>query len=193
MATQTIAGSRLPLIDVETMEGPVGDTLRGLPMRLNIIGMAAHASTCVLPQLMLGNSVMTEQTLPPLRRELLILLAARLDGAQYVWTQHRVIAEKLGATPAMVGAIDDLELSSDAFDDADQALLAFGRQVIKSGEVEDEVFERFSQHFTAQEAIEAIIAIGYYMTMNRLTLATRTPLELGAEAGAMRNLSPVGS
>ncbi len=193
MPTQTIAGSRLPLIDIETMEGTVGDTLRGLPMRLNIIAMAAHASTCVLPQLMLGNSVMNAQTLPPLRRELLILLAARLDGAQYVWTQHRVIAEQLGATPAMVDAIDDLDLSSEVFDDADQALLAFGRQVIGSAAVEDQVFERFSQHFTAQETIESIIASGYYMTMNRLTLATQTPLEPGAEAGAMRNPTPIGT
>lgn len=186
MATETATASRLPLIDVETMEGAAGDTLRSLPMRMNIIAMAAHARSCVIPQLMLGNSVMNEQSLPGLRRELLILLAARIDGAQYVWSQHRVIAEKLGATPAMVEAIEGLELSSDAFDEAERALLAFGRQVIESGDVADEVFARLSRHFTAQEIIEAIIAIGYYMTMNRLTLATRTPLEPGAEKTMMR-------
>ncbi|WP_157219558.1 carboxymuconolactone decarboxylase family protein [Flavisphingomonas formosensis] len=178
--------SRLPLIDVETMEGPAGDTLRSLPMRMNIIAMAAHASTCVIPQLMLGNAVMNTQSLPGLRRELLILLAARLDGAQYVWSQHRVIAEKLGATSAMLEAIEELDLASAAFDEAEQALLGFGKQVIESGNVADEVFERALRHFTAQEVIEAIIAIGYYMTMNRITLATRTPLEPGAAAMKMR-------
>lgn len=186
MSTEINAASRLPLIDIETMEGPAGDTLRSLPMRMNIIAMAAHANTCVIPQLMLGNAVMNDQSLPPLRRELLILLAARLDGAQYVWSQHRVIAEKLGATPAMVEAIEELDLASAAFDEAEQALLGFGTQVIESGNVADKVFERFFRHFTAQEVIEAIIAIGYYMTMNRLTLATRTPLEPGAEAMRIR-------
>src|SRR3546814_6758778 len=94
MSAEINAASRLPLIDIETMEGPAGDTLRSLPMRMNIIAMAAHANTCVIPQLMLGNAVMNEQSLSGLRRELLILLAARLDGAQYVWSQHRVIAER---------------------------------------------------------------------------------------------------
>lgn len=185
-----VAEIRLPLIDIETMEGPAGEALRSLPMRMNIIAMFAHAATCVLPQLQLGNAVMSAQVLPPLSRELLILLAARLDGAQYVWSQHRVIAEKVGATAAMVEAIDDLELTSDAFADREQAILGFGRQVIQGGEVDDAVFERISHHLSAQEIIEAIIAIGYYMTMNRLTVTTRTPLEPGAEANIMRNCVP---
>lgn len=192
MATEAPTACRLPLIDIETMEGTVGDTLRSLPMRLNIIAMAAHAKSSVLPQLMLGNAVMNEQSLAPLRRELLILLAARLDGAQYVWSQHRVLAEKLGANEAMVNAIDDLDLSADVFEDADRALLAFGEQVIRNGNVDDRVFQDLSDHFSAQETIEAILAIGYYMTMNRLTLATRIPLEPGASAYSMRNAPAQG-
>src|SRR3546814_7579116 len=68
MSAEINAASRLPLIDIETMEGPAGDTLRSLPMRMNIIAMAAHANTCVIPQLMLGNAVMNEQSLSGLRR-----------------------------------------------------------------------------------------------------------------------------
>ncbi|HEY0940006.1 MAG TPA: carboxymuconolactone decarboxylase family protein [Steroidobacter sp.] len=187
MATEITADNRLPLVDIETMEGPVGDTLRAAPMRLNIISMMAHAKTCVLPQLGLGRAVMTEQALPALRRELLILLAARMDGCQYVWSQHRPIAERVGATAAMLDAIQALDLSSRAFPEADQALLFFGMQVIRGGEVEDQVFERAARHFDAQQIVEAIVAIGYYMTMNRLTLATRTPLEPDAVTAAMRN------
>src|SRR3546814_17908649 len=86
----------------------------------------------------------------------------------------------------MVKAIEELDLASAALDEPEQALLGFGKQVIESGNVTDEVFERCSRHFTAREVIEAILAIGYYMTMNRLTLATRTPLEPGADAMRMR-------
>src|SRR3546814_3123996 len=62
MSAEINAASRLPLIDIETMEGPAGDTLRSLPMRMNIIAMAAHANTCVIPQLMLGNARSEEHT-----------------------------------------------------------------------------------------------------------------------------------
>lgn len=185
--------SRLPLIDIETLEGAVGDALRAAPMRLNIIAMMAHAKTAVLPQLNVGRAVMTELSLAPLQRELLILLAARLDVCQYVWSQHRAIAEKLGATPEMVEAIDALDLSSKVFNEANQALLLFGKQVIRGGDVVDWVFERVSSHFSAQELVEAIIAIGYYMTMNRLTLATRTPLESGIVGAAIRNAKPANN
>ena len=179
MVPDIAAGSRLPLVDIETMGDAVGVALRAAPAKLNIIAMMAHARTCVLPQLQVGRAIMTEQSLSALRRELLILLAARLDGGRYVWSQHRLIAEKLGATAAMVEAIDTLQVSSDVFSEADQALLAFGEQVVRGGEVEDPVFERVSHHLTPQEIVEAILAIGYYMTMNRLTRATRTPLEPG--------------
>jgi alkylhydroperoxidase family enzyme len=172
--------SRLPLVDFETMDGPAGEALRAYPRRLNIIAMMAHAETCVLAQLGVGRAVMNDQSLPALERELLILLAARLDAGRYVWTQHRIIAEAVGGTSAMIGAIESLELSSEAFSASQTALLAYGAQVVGGGQIDDPVFERVSSFFTAQELVEAIIAIGYYMTMNRLTEATRTPLEPAA-------------
>lgn len=193
MAAEVTPNSRLPLVDIETMAGPEGDTLRAFPMRLNIVAMAAHARTSVLPQLNLGRAVMTEQVLAPLKRELLILLAARLDGSQYVWSQHRAIAEQLGASAAMVDAIETLDLTSAAFNEADQALLTFGAQVVRGGDVQDQVFETLSGYLSPQEIVEAIIAIGYYMTMNRLTVVTRTPLEPGAAQKAMRNPAPAAA
>jgi alkylhydroperoxidase family enzyme len=180
VAIEISAQSRLPLVDIETLEGPAGEMLRASPRRLNIIAMMAHARTCVLPQLALGRAVMTEQSLAPLQRELLILLAARLDDGRYVWAQHRKIAAGLGATAHMVDAIAALDLSSEVFADADQAVLLFGAQVVRGGEVEDAVFERVLRYFTAQQIVESIMAIGYYMTMNRIANATRTPLEPGA-------------
>jgi alkylhydroperoxidase family enzyme len=193
MTRETSAASRLPLVDVQTMEGPAGEVLRTYPRRLNIIAMMAHAETSVLPQLGVGRAIMNDQALPSLQRELLILLAARLDGGRYVWSQHRGIAESHGATSVMIDSIDALDLSAEPFSESDQALLAFGAQVIRGGHVEDRVFERISRHFTGREVVEAILAIGYYMTMNRLTEATHTPLEPAAAQTAMRGAASTGS
>ena len=184
-----IAGARLELVDIETMTGEVGDALRARPARLNIVAMMAHAHTSVLPQLGLGRAVMTQQALDPIQRELLILLSARLDQCQYVWTQHRPLAEGLGATAAMLDAVEALDLSSASFDQPTRVLLRFGRQVIEGGEVGDEVFEQAMRHFSGGELVEAIIAIGYYMTMNRIATATQTPLEKGS-AGRLMHVAP---
>lgn len=171
-----IAG-RIPLVDLDAMQGTVAETLRSRPQRLNIIGMMAHAEGCVLPQLQLGRAVNNEQTLNASSRELLILLAARMDGGEYVWRQHLPIAVRLGITDDKVHALRDMHVSSPAFTDAERALLAYGEQVVRGGDVEEPVFKTAAKHFSMRELVEAIIAIGYYMTMNRLTNATRTPFE----------------
>lgn len=174
------ASCRLPLVDIETMQGEVGETLRSLPMRLNIIAMAANAETCIIPQLQLGQAVMTGQLLAPLHRELLILLAAAIDDSPYVWSQHTTIAMQVGADESKIAALKSLDLSSEAFDDKERALLAFGQQVVRGAHVDDAAFANVASHFNAREIMEAILAIGYYMTMNRITAVTRTPLETGA-------------
>ncbi|QSE86726.1 carboxymuconolactone decarboxylase family protein [Rhodococcus koreensis] len=168
-------------MDIDAVTGGVGEILRSRPTRLNIVATMAHATSCVVQQLALGRAVMKEQTLSPRYREMLILLAARLNRCDYVWIQHRAVAEQCGVSAPMVGRIEALDLSHGVFDRADRALLAFGRQVISVGEVEDEVFERVSRYLTAEELVEAIVAIGYYMTMNRIATVARTPLEPGTD------------
>src|SRR3546814_15723511 len=57
MSAEITAASRLPLNAIETMAGPDGDTLHPLPMRMNIMTMAAHANTCDIHHLMHGKPV----------------------------------------------------------------------------------------------------------------------------------------
>src|SRR3546814_18399359 len=86
----------------------------------------------------------------------------------------------------MVKAIEELDLASAALDEPEQALLGFWKQVIESGDVTDGVFERWSRHFTAREVIEALLAPGFSMQLNRLKLATRTPWQTGEDATRSR-------
>ena len=61
-----------------------------------------------------------------------------------------------------------------------QALLAFGREVIENVRVAEPVFAEMRKHFSEQEIVEAILAIGFYMTMARLTEATDVDLDPAA-------------
>lgn len=169
--------SRLPLVDPDTATGEAGEALRAAVVKLNIFKMMAHAETCAVPQMRLGGAILAKQDLSHHLRELLILLVANLEGGAYEWVQHVPIAEGVGVPPAQIAAIGEGELTASVFDSAEQALLAFGRQVIETVRVEDAVFAEAKRWFSDREIVEAILTIGFYMTMVRLTEATCTPID----------------
>ncbi|MFD0848989.1 carboxymuconolactone decarboxylase family protein [Sphingosinicella xenopeptidilytica] len=169
--------TRIPLLDVEALEGPVGDALRGRRSKLNIVAMMAHAQGCVVQQLQLGRAVNSEQDLDPLSRELLILLTAHLEDGEYVWRQHVPIAIQHGASREKISALEKGDIASKAFSPDERALLVYGAQVVRGGAVDEVTFRAAARRYSHRELVEAILAIGYYMTMNRITSATLTPLE----------------
>ena len=59
-------------------------------------------------------------------------------------------------------------------------MLAFGRETIDNVRVPDAVFADMRAHFSEQEIVESIMAIGFYMMMARLTEATETDLDPAA-------------
>ncbi|MEH2540381.1 hypothetical protein V1278_006601 [Bradyrhizobium sp. AZCC 1577] len=59
-------------------------------------------------------------------------------------------------------------------------LLAFGREVIEDVRVAEPVFAAMRRHLSEQEIVESILAIGFYMTMARLTEATEVDLDPAA-------------
>jgi alkylhydroperoxidase family enzyme len=170
----------LPLIDPETATGEVGAALVAAPVKLNIFRMMAHAETCMFPQMRLGGAILSLQALSHPARELLILLVARVEGGAYEWRQHVPIALGVGVPQAQIDAVERGDITGTVFDEAERALLAFGRQVIEDVRVEDAVFAEARRHFSEREIVEAILAIGFYMTMARLTEATETDLDPAA-------------
>jgi alkylhydroperoxidase family enzyme len=171
---------RMSLVDPATTTGKVATAFENLPTTLNIFRMMAHAETCVVPQMRLGGSILSRQDLSHSNRELLILLVAQLEGGAYEWKQHVPIAEGVGVSSGQITALEREELSADVFNGAEQALLAFGREVIENVRVDDATFATMRQHFSEREVVEAILAIGFYMTMARLTEATETELDPAA-------------
>jgi alkylhydroperoxidase family enzyme len=171
---------RMSLVDPAATTGKVADAFENLPTKLNIFRMMAHAETCMVPQVRLGGSILGRQDLSHQHREMLILLVAQLEGGAYEWKQHVPIAEGVGVSKEQITAIEHEHLTSEVFDESELALLAFGRQVIESVRVDDATFAAMRQHFSEREVVEAILAIGFYMTMARLTEVTETELDPAA-------------
>jgi alkylhydroperoxidase family enzyme len=172
--------ARLPLIDPETTTGDIRASFDRMPVKLNIFRMMAHAEANMIPAMRLGNSILHRQKLSAVNRELLILQVAQLENGAYEWRQHVPIALGVGVTQRQIDGLERASYDDDAFDEAQRALLAFGREVIENVRVPEPVFAGMRRHFGEQEIVEAIVAIGFYMMMARLTEATETDLDPAA-------------
>mgnify|MGYP000126708487 CR=1 FL=1 len=169
--------ARLPLLTAETAGENARDVMERLPVTLNIFRMMAHADSCVGPQVRLGAAILSQQQLGHIERELLILLVATVEGGAYEWRQHVPIAEAVGVTEDQIAALKRQALSDPVFSEKEKALLHFGKAVIENVRVDQALFDAARAHFSDREIVEAILAIGFYMTMARLTEVTETDLD----------------
>ena len=172
--------ARLPLIDPDTTSGDVRAAFDRMPVKLNVFRMLAHAEANFIPAMRFANSILHKQKLGHVHRELLILQVAQRERAAYEWRQHVPIALGLGVTQRQIDCIEHDRYEDDAFGDAERALLAFGTEVIENVRVSDASFAALRSHFGDQEIVEAILAIGCYMMIARLTEATETDLDPAA-------------
>ena len=172
--------ARLPLIDPETTSGDIRASFDRMPVKLNIFRMMAHAEANMIPAMRLGNSILHKQKLSAVNRELLILQAAQLEGGAYEWRQHVPIALGVGVTQAQIDAVEKGTYDDASLNDAEKALLNFGREVVEKVRVGDAAFAAMRKHFSDQEVVESIVALGFYMMMARLTEATETDLDPAA-------------
>lgn len=162
---------RIPLLTADTATGDAIRALNGSTGHLNIFRALAHADGCILPLMKLGSAILTRQKLSDLARELLILLAVGIEGGEYEWIQHVDITLSVGGTQAQIDAIQARDLDNVVFSASQRALLKFGEQVVESVRVDAVVFAELRQHVSDQEIVEAIIAMGFYMTLARITEA----------------------
>lgn len=172
--------TRLPLIDPETTTGDVRASFDRMPVKLNIFRMMAHAEANMIPAMRLGHSILHRQKLSAVHRELLILQVAQLENGAYEWRQHVPIALGVGVTQRQIDGLERVAYDDETFSEAERALLGFGREVVENVRVTGPVFATMQKHFSDQEIVEAILAIGFYMTMARLTEATETDLDPAA-------------
>jgi alkylhydroperoxidase family enzyme len=165
--------ARLPLIDPETTSGDIRASFDRMPVKLNIFRMMAHAEANMIPAMRLGNSILHKQKLSAVNRELLILQAAQLEGGAYEWRQHVPIALGVGCTQAQIDAVERSDYDSPALSEAE-------REVVENVRVPQATFATARKHFSDQEIVESIVALGFYMMMARVTEATETDLDPAA-------------
>jgi alkylhydroperoxidase family enzyme len=135
---------------------------------LNIFRMLAHADAALVPFLRMTGALWTESELSPTRRELAILMVARLTEAEYEWRQHVSIALACGVTAQQVAAIEAGELGSESLSDGDRALLAMTEAIVTGPRASDAVLSAALEHMTERELVELHLVAGTYVMLARV-------------------------
>lgn len=167
----------VPFADIDALPPKAKETWDGLAAKLNIFRMMANADTLMGPALRFGGAILSKQELGADLRELVILLAAELEGGEYEWNQHVPIGLACGCTQGQIDAVKARRYDDPAFNAREQALMVFSAQVIEKVRADEDVVRRAMEHFSPKEIVEIILTCGFYMTMARLTETTRTDID----------------
>lgn len=163
---------RVTPLDKEQATGDAAKALSSPVGHMTLFRVLALAESSVLPVMRLGGAILGKpQALDARTREMLVLLALAIEGGRYEWPQHEEIALEVGVKKNEIAAIEQLDLTSNALSSRDQTVLSFGREVVKNVQVEQKIFDAAKAHLNEQQMVEAIIAIGFYMMLARVTEA----------------------
>lgn len=158
-----------------TPDVAIGDAAKALASpvgHMTLFRVLAHSDTTVINMMRLGGSILGKpQALDARTRELLVLLALAIAGGRYEWPQHVDIGLSVGMTTDEVAAIEQLNITAACFNERDKAILAFGREVIVNVQVSPTIFYAAKAHLSDRAMVDAIVDIGFYMTLARVTEA----------------------
>ncbi|MET9819066.1 carboxymuconolactone decarboxylase family protein [Streptomyces sp. NPDC006355] len=113
--------------------------------------------------LVFGNHVLGKNTLPVRLRELVILRIAWQAQAEYEWLQHARIARRVGVSDDEIRALGRLE--PDGFDEVEQTLLSATDQLVAEADLDDAVWKRLRDRFSAEQLIDLVYTVGQYQTV----------------------------
>lgn len=171
----------IPFADIDALPAEAREAYDRLPVKINIFRMWAHAPEMFRQGLRLGGAILGRQKLSADLRELVILLAAKLDGGEYEWAQHVSIALRCGCTQAQIDALERGDYAADCFDAKTKALVEFTVEVVRDAKGSEAALRAMQTYFSAQEIVEVILTAGFYMTLARLT--ETTGVEIDAPGG----------
>lgn len=112
---------------------------------------------------------------PRALRELLILRAAQLQSAAYVWQDHVAMALEAGVPMQQIAALERWP-ESDRFSAPERAALHFAEMLIVEGHVDDKGLGALCSQFDAGARIELTLTAAFYAMAPRVLDALRVPL-----------------
>ena len=127
----------------------------------NIFKTLAHHPDLMKRWLVFGNHVLFKSTLPARERELVILRIGWLCEAEYEWAQHVRIGKQCGLTDDEIHRIK-IGHTARGWEARDVLLLRAVDELHKDAFITDPTFAGLAAHYTTQQLMDLVFAIGQY-------------------------------
>ncbi|MDY0173893.1 MAG: carboxymuconolactone decarboxylase family protein [Bacteroidales bacterium] len=110
--------------------------------------------------------------------ELIKTRASQINGCAYCLNMHTRDALKLGETPQRLFLLDAWR-ETDLYTEKERAALALTESItlVAENHVQDEVYLKAAALFTEKELAAVIMAVVAINAWNRISIATKTPLD----------------
>ncbi|NQD91640.1 carboxymuconolactone decarboxylase family protein [Pseudomonas sp. CrR25] len=114
-------------------------------------------------------------------RELLILRATALCGAEYEWGVHvAAFNGKASFSPEQLADTCARQLDPSLWSAAELALLALADSLHASADVDDSLWQRLAMHFSQAQLIECLMLVGFYHAVSFVVNGLRVEHEAHA-------------
>ena len=174
---------RIPLVAPEDLSPHMAELYRTSPGgKLNIFRLHAHAPTVFPGYSEMAMAIFTALDVPPLERELVVLIVAKVEDCEYEWAQHAQIAASMGIPQEQIDAIANGDFTAAVFSEREKALFEFARQTIKNVRVDDDAYNAVAAFYSHRQIVELLFTIGSYMMLARIMEVAE--IELDAVRGA---------
>lgn len=154
---------------------PNGDS-RGL----NGVSVMINNRTLSKAFLTFNNHVSTTSTLSKRIRELLILRIGWLRKSEYEYAQHIILGKRAGLTDEEVARVPDGP-DAPGWDPIDADLVRAVDELNADAFIQDATWNRLSTHFSAEQLIDLVYAVGCYETMAMMFNTFKVPFDKDLE------------
>ncbi len=186
-------GPRIPLPPVEdTKEVLQAAGVPAVVANLNISRALANSELLAKVVFQPTARLMTESSLPPRLRELVILRVAWLNGCEYEWTQHYRFSKAVGLDDEKVAAVRSWR-ESDCFEADERAVLEMTDTLWGGSPVPEELWQRLVEALDGSKAVlEAAAVAGAWTMVAYLLKTAAVPLEEGQPSWPPDGVPPHG-
>ncbi|WP_329584709.1 carboxymuconolactone decarboxylase family protein [Streptomyces sp. NBC_01005] len=134
----------------------------------------------------LGATQFTAGALTPVDRELVILSCGQMFQAPYEAAQHLPISAAVGVTDEQRSALASHAWTADCFTAQQKTLLAFTTEAATSPTVSPDTLDAVRLTYTDQQVVEALVLVGYYFLIARLTTVLDLPIDAPGDDRVLR-------
>lgn len=133
---------------------------------LHLYQMLLHSGPIAEGWLKYLTAIRQKTTISGAMRELIIMRVALLNNAPYEADQHAPIALQEGVSQEKLDALKEWS-SSDIFDKAECAILAYTDAMTRKIQVPEEIFSEVSKIYSHEEIVEITATIAAYNMVSR--------------------------